>query len=192
MALSFDTANLVIESTASIPDLAAFHAALRDWEDSEEAAIYPVTHTWKALDLGGGAFFYQIDLINGWSLKFPNAGNYTITGNLGGTIVPVAGVYVERKTSAAFATTAVGGSGPTAGDVADAVWAHATAISFSDKMDICSRILRNKTITDPTTGLMTVYADDGVTPYLTAQLHEDTAQTQTYRGQGAEVRGRLQ
>jgi hypothetical protein len=75
--------------------------------------------------------------------------------------------------------------------IADAVWAHATAISFSDKMDICSRILRNKTVTDPTTGLMTVYADDGVTPYLTAQLHEDAAESQTYRGQGAEVRGRL-
>ena len=134
MALSFDTANLVIESTASIPDLAAFHAALRDWEDSEEAAIYPVTHTWKALDLGSGAYFYQADLINGWTLKFPNTGNYTITGNLGGSIVPVAGVYVERKTSAAFVTTAVGGSGPTAGDVADAVWAHSSAVQIEQRL----------------------------------------------------------
>jgi len=134
MALSFDTANLVIESTASIPDLAAFHAALRDWEDSEEAAIYPVTHSWKALDLGSGASFFQADLINGWTLKFPNAGNYTITGNLGGSIVPVAGVYVERKTSAAFATTAVGGSGPTAGDVADAVWSHSSATDIAIKL----------------------------------------------------------
>jgi hypothetical protein len=191
MALSFDTANLVIESTASIPDLAAFHTSLRDWEDGEVGAIYPVTHSWKALDLGSGAYFYGLDLTNGWTLKFPNAGNYTITGNLGGTIVPVAGVYVERKTSAAFATTAVGGSGPTAVDVADAVWSHSSATTLSDKMLICSRILRNKTVTDPVTGIMTIYNDDDITPYLTAQLHEDTAQTQTYRGQGAEVRGRL-
>jgi len=117
MALTFDAATLTIESTASITDLPAFHAALRDWEDSAAAAVYPVTHTWKALDLGG-AFFYQADLINGWKLKFPTPGNYTISGNLNATITPVAGVYVERKTSAAFATTAVGGSGPTAADIA--------------------------------------------------------------------------
>lgn len=120
MALTFDTANLTIESTASVLDLPAFHAALRDWEDSVEGAIYPVTHTWRALDLGG-AYFYQADLINGWKLKFPSAGNYTIAGNLNATIVPVAGVYVERKTSAAYTTTAIGGSGPSAADIAAAV-----------------------------------------------------------------------
>jgi len=125
MALTFDAATLTIESTASITDLPAFHAALRDWEDSAAAAVYPVTHTWKALDLGAGAFFYQADLANGWKLKFPTPGNYTINGNLNATITPVAGVYVERKTSAAFATTAVGGSGPTAADIAAAVIALA-------------------------------------------------------------------
>ncbi len=117
MALTFDTATLTIESTASITDLPAFHASLRDFEDSEEGAIHPVTHTWKALDLGG-AYFYQLDCINGWTLKFPNPGNYTITGNLNATITPVSGVYVERKTSAAYTTTAIGGSGPTAAEIA--------------------------------------------------------------------------
>ena len=124
MALTFDTANLLVLSTASITDLPTFHAALRDWEDSAVAAVYPVTHKWKALDLGGGAFFYQADFINGWQLKFPTAGNYTISGNLNATIVPVAGVYVERKTSAAYVTTATGGSGPSAADIAAAVWSY--------------------------------------------------------------------
>lgn len=122
MSLAFDAANLVIESTSSIIDLPAFHAALRDWEDSEIAAVYPVTHTWKALDLGGGAFFYQCDLANGWRLKFPNAGNYTIEGNLNGAIVPTTNVYVERKTSAAYTTTAIGGTGPSLDQIATAVW----------------------------------------------------------------------
>lgn len=124
MALTFLPGSLVIESDASILDLPAFHAELRDWEDSAAAAVHPVTHTWKAVSLGGGAFFYALDLINGWQLRFPTPGNYQISGNLGGTIQPVAGVYVERKTSAAFATTAVGGSGPSAESIADAVWAH--------------------------------------------------------------------
>jgi hypothetical protein len=80
---------------------------------------------------------------------------------------------------------------PTTTEISDAVWAHASATDLADKMLICSRIMRNKTVTDPTTGVMTVYADDGTTPYLTAQLYEDAAETQTYRGQGAEVRRRL-
>ena len=125
MSLTFNTATYTIESTASITDLPAFHAELRDWEDSEQGAIHPVTHTWKALDLGGGGYFYQADLLSPWVLKFPNAGNYTISGNLNATVVPVAGVYVERKTSAAYITTAVGGSGPSASDIAAAVWQRA-------------------------------------------------------------------
>lgn len=111
MALTFDWAGRVVESSASILDLPAFHAELRDAEDEEIGMIHPVIHTWKALDLGGGAFFYGLDFINGWVLKFPTPGNYEIAGNLGATIVPVASVYVERKTSAAYATTAVGAGG---------------------------------------------------------------------------------
>jgi hypothetical protein len=123
MALTFDWSNKIVESSASITDLLAFHDYLRAAEDDAIGMLYPVVHKWKALDLGG-AFFYQADFINGWTLKFPSAGNYTIIGNLNATIVPVAGVYVERKTSAAFVTTAVGGSGPTSSDIASAVWAH--------------------------------------------------------------------
>ena len=130
MSLTFNTATYTIESTASITDLPAFHAALRDWEDSEQGAIHPVTHSWKALDLGGGGYFYQADLLSPWVLKFPNAGNYTITGNLNATIVPVAGVYVERKTSAAYITTAVGGSGPSASDIAAALLAALNATTI--------------------------------------------------------------
>lgn len=126
MALTFDWANKVVESSSSITDLPAFHAALRDAEDDAVGMLYPTIHTWKALDLGG-AFFYQADFINGWQLKFPTPGNYTINGNLNAPIVPVAGVYIERKTSAAFSTTAVGGSGPSANDIAAAVVAAMNA-----------------------------------------------------------------
>jgi hypothetical protein len=105
MALTFNPATLVIDASASIPDLPAFHSELRDWEDSEGAAIHPVTHKYKRVDLGGGAFFHAVDLINGLRLRFPVSGNYTITGNLGAEIIPAPGVFVERKTSAAFATS---------------------------------------------------------------------------------------
>lgn len=121
VTISVDWPNKIIESTASILDLPTFHATLRDLEDDPTGMLYPVTHTWKALDQGGGAFMYQLDLINGFQLKFPNPGNYTITGNLKGAIIPVANVYVERERATAYITTAQGGSGPTAADIAEQV-----------------------------------------------------------------------
>jgi hypothetical protein len=39
--------------------------------------------------------------------------------------------------------------------------------------------------------LMTVFDDDDTTPLLTTQMYENAGETQTYRGRGAEVRGRL-
>jgi hypothetical protein len=127
--ISIDWQNKIVESTASILDLSVFHAALRDLEDDEAGAIHPVTHKWKALDLGGGAFFYQADLINGYTLKFIGAGPFEVSGNLNGTIVNT-GVQVERKTSAAFSTTAVGGSGPSAASIAAAVLAALNATTI--------------------------------------------------------------
>ena len=118
--ISIDWPNKIIESDSSILDLPAFHATLRDLEDDAAGAIWPVTHRWKALDLGGGAFFYQADLINGYALRFTGSGPFQINGNLRGSIVDT-GVQVERTTSAAFSTTAVGGSGPTAESIAAAV-----------------------------------------------------------------------
>ena len=118
--IAIDWPNKIIESDSSILDLPAFHATLRDLEDDAAGAIWPVTHRWKALDLGGGAFFYQADLINGYALEFIGAGPFQVNGNLKGLIVDT-GVQVERTTSAAFSTTAVGGSGPTAESIAAAV-----------------------------------------------------------------------
>ena len=75
---------------------------------------------------------------------------------------------------------------------AEAVWANATAVQVIDKLTLALAILRNKIVTDPTTGTMTIYADDGVTPLLTAQMYENTTLTQPYRGHGMEVRDMLQ
>ena len=118
--ISIDWPNKIIESDSSILDLPAFHATLRDLEDDAAGAINPVTHRWKALDLGGGAFFYQADLLNGYALKLTGDGPFQINGNLRGSIIDT-GVQVERTTSAAFSTTAVGGSVPSAESIAAAV-----------------------------------------------------------------------
>ena len=137
--ISIDWPNKIIESDSSILDLPAFHATLRDLEDDAAGAIHPVTHRWKALDLGGGAFFYQADLINGYALKFIGTGPFQISGNLKGSIIDT-GVQVERKTSAAYATTVVGGSGPSAESIAAAVLAALQATTIPVNIEAVNSI----------------------------------------------------
>lgn len=129
MTISIDWPNKLILSTASITDIVAFKDTIRDLEDDAEGILHDAVITYKRLDLGGGAYFHAVDAINGYQLKFPNPGNYTVVGNINAPIVPVAGVYVDRTKSAAFATVAGsgGGSAPTAEEVAAAVWDHAFA-----------------------------------------------------------------
>ena len=148
--ISIDWPNKIIESDSSILDLPAFHATLRDLEDDAAGAIHPVTHRWKALDLGGGAFFYQADLINGYALKFIGTGPFQISGNLKGPIIDT-GVQVERTTSAAFSTTAVGGSGTSAESIAAAVLAalQATEIPVNVESVNGQPIKGSGTETDP-------------------------------------------
>ena len=152
--ISIDWPNKIIESDSSILDLPAFHAALRDFEDDAAGAIWPVTHTWKALDLGGGAFFYQADLINGYTLRFTGSGPFQISGNLKGPIVDT-GVQVERTTSAAFSTTAVGGSGPSAESIAAAVVAalQATTIPVNNTLINGAQVIGDGSEANPWRGV---------------------------------------
>ena len=122
MTLTIDWTNKLVQSTASITDIVAFETAMRDFEESAIGILSPPIVTYKRLDLGGGAFFHGVDFVNGWQLTFPNPGTYAIIGNIGATIVPVAGVFVERTKAAAFATVAGGaGGGLTQADVREAL-----------------------------------------------------------------------
>jgi hypothetical protein len=78
----------------------------------------------------------------------------------------------------------------TSADPADLVLLIEGGATDADS-SLIAKILRNKLISDPTTGIMTLYDDDSVTPYLTAQLYKDAAGTTTYNGTGAERRQRL-
>jgi hypothetical protein len=58
-------------------------------------------------------------------------------------------------------------------------------------MSIVQKILRNKIITDSSTGKYTVYDDNGTSVLLEGNLWEDADGTQAYQGSGAERRDRL-
>lgn len=123
MALTANFSTLVITSDASITDVVAFHMDLRAIEDDAAAIIYPIIHTYKEVDLGGGAKFPAIKFINGWTLQF-GAGNWEVRGgNVEATINPVAGCYVKYTASAAYAVTSIGAGGATPADIASAVLA---------------------------------------------------------------------
>ena len=203
MTISIDWTNKLVLSTESITDVVIFKDTIREFEDDDVGMLYPAIITYKRIDLGGGAYMHAVDFINGYQLKFPNAGNYTVIGNINATIVPVGGVFVDRTKAAAFSTVAgTGGGSLTAAEVwahpartltdYSGVWSDSAAVSLTGKVEIATAILKNKTVTNPSNGLMTVYDVDGITPLLTAQLYEKADGSQTYRGQGAERREALQ
>lgn len=80
---------------------------------------------------------------------------------------------------------------PTAEDNAAATWGAAEAMQLIARQAIMEKILRNKTVTDPVTGQMVVYDDDGSTILFSCNLWENTQATQQYRGQGSDRRDRL-
>lgn len=80
-------------------------------------------------------------------------------------------------------------------DAAGAEWDEALVfidvpISNQDNINTLEQLLRNKTITDPATGVMTVFDDNG-SALFTANIFEDAGGTQAYRGQGAERKERF-
>jgi len=85
---------------------------------------------------------------------------------------------------AAYASLSSGVAVHRSGNYADVVVANT--------VELLRKIALNKTVTDPVTGLMTVFDDDDSTPLLNGALKEDVAETQPYRGRGAEVRRRLE
>lgn len=96
----------------------------------------------------------------------------------------------------AQAVSTSGGTGPTASEIASAVRSElstelAAVTDIQTKATLAAAILKNKTITNPTTGIMTVYASDNITPLYSAQLYETIDGSVTYRGQGAERREAL-
>lgn len=179
-----------------------------DWWLTGDNSKYPFPFITSGGDpLGGGVFsgvyvFMRNDL--GWRGVPPDVGDIQviIEGNFypydqnQAFFLPWPGVVTIIQSRVSQMTQAIlTGSGVTSQDkldIADTVWSHTTSVNLLDKTALALAILKNKTITNPTTGLMTVYSDDGTTPLLTAQLYEGITTSQPYRGQGAERREMLE
>lgn len=58
-------------------------------------------------------------------------------------------------------------------------------------IDILRKVMVNKFVTDPNTGLLTIYDDDNVSILYQGNIFEDVAGAQAYQGRGLERRDRL-
>ena len=67
----------------------------------------------------------------------------------------------------------------------------ARIIDSSGNLAEVAKLLKNRTETNPNTGVMTVFDDDDSTPLLTADIFEDVAGTQPYQGKGIDRKNRL-
>ena len=81
-------------------------------------------------------------------------------------------------------------------NIAEAVWCaltedHDMPGGFGEAIKFINIILRNKMITDPVTGLLSIYDDNGVL-LMQAQLYEDALGIQKYQAKGSDRRERLE
>ena len=113
-------------------DVNAFRLALKDIEDSEEGASFPDTHRHNtAVTLSGVTYARTFEIINGYTVTFEYLGTPYSVRCVGANhnladVKNVNPVSLIVGNSAGLITVATGGGGgPTAAEIAAAVWAAA-------------------------------------------------------------------
>lgn len=171
---------------------------LKDIEDSEEGSAFPDTHRHNTeVTLAGTTYARAVEIINGYTVLFEDVGTpYTVqcsgaNHNIGDVKVVNQVSLIIGNAAGLIVGSGGGGSSYTPAEVADAVWSHSSAVDVAAKLAIIQKILRNKTVTNPVAGTITVYDDNGTDVLFVAPLYEDVGGTQGYRGKGADRRDRL-
>ena len=164
-------------------DVNVLRLALKDLEDGEEGMPYPTTHNHNTeLTLSGVTYARSVEFINGYALTFEDTGSpYTVrcvgaNHNLADVTNYTSEVSLIIGNSAGLIVVSIGSGLSSAQD---------------ERLSRIEKFLRNKRITDPATGLQTVFDDDNSTPLGQGALFEDVAGATPYRGQGAERADRL-
>jgi hypothetical protein len=197
MKVSFDGPNRLMVVNPGTLELDVETDIYSDWKEwtliGDNGKYLPAMRTVggdpTTAGLALGATFF---LINGWRIRswegdhrLQVAGNlYTEEGD--SPYIPVLGAYtvtIESRISNLIDGLSRINELPTV----DEIWNSSPGLL----MQLAAKILQNKTITNPNTGQIIVFDDDGITPLLTANLFEDADGLQAYRGQGAERRERL-
>ena len=182
-----------ISGTLYEADTNVIRLALKTIEASAEGMPFEDIHLHNTeVTVAGITFFRTIEIINGYSLQFTPDAQWTVRlagsnnnfFDVGNGILVQNQVQVISQNSAGGQVIETGVSGLTSEE----------SVKL-DGIDITLTILRklqmNRMITDPTTGILTIYDDDDTTPLYTGNIWEDHLATQLYRGRGLEERERL-
>lgn len=122
-------------------DVDAFRLALKDIEDGDEGKVFPPTHRHNTqVTLSGVTYARTFEIINGYTVAFEYSGTpYTVrcvgaNHNIADvkTVNPVS--LIIGNSAGLIAVDTGGTSGPSAGDVANAVWAHSSAILMATRL----------------------------------------------------------
>ena len=129
-------------------------------------------------------FFGAMSAIDSASYFIDQSAVNLTLDNVGITPVRVIGGYLSRKDGSTIIA-------PTSGSIQMDPGRAYVARDVAVQLERTEKWLRNKRVTDPVTGLQTVYDDNGVTVLGQGALYENVAGTVPYRGQGAERSERL-
>lgn len=210
MSVTFDGPNKLVicaPGTTSL-DASQLYEDWKNWVLLGNAGYLPALRTVGGDPTVGAnrvaAYFF---LLNGWRVRPQEAHHtLTVTGSLvvdggGNCFVPTVGNYQVQVVQSvpvlaeAVSTSGGGGTAPSAEQVADAVWSKTLAVAAGNSAAALLRLVgdvtRNRVVTDPVAGTITVYDLDDVTVLYTAPLYADAAGTQPYTGEGADRRDRL-
>jgi hypothetical protein len=120
-------------------------------------------------------------------------GALTALGNATAALTGVGTVTPTIRASGELTATLTPFTDLSPQSLAAAVWgsvagAYTDPDTFGGQAAFLYALAHNKTVTDPAAGTFTVYADDGTTVLYVADLWENAAASQRYRGQGADRR----
>jgi hypothetical protein len=167
-------------------DVNAFRLALKDIEDDPEGMAQDDTHRHNGeVTLAGITYARSFEIINGYTVSFETLG--------GGAQYTVRCVNANHNIGDVTNWDAVNlVIGNAAGLIVNYVSSGSGLSTEQDqRLTRVEKFLRNKRITDPSTGKQTIYDDNGVDVLVQGDLFEDVAGAQPYRGQGAQRADRL-
>lgn len=140
--------------------------------------------------IGTGSVSADVTAKGSASADITVSGDLLTTANVGDSIWgALAASFNSAGTMGAIMNSIGSGTDP---------WATSLPGSYSGDqagalLYIMNQILRNKQKTDPATGIMTVYADDGTTVLFTANVFNDANGTEPYDGTvGVNLKDRLE
>jgi hypothetical protein len=163
-------------------DVNALRLALKDLEDDPEGMPFPDTHRHNTeIVLSGDTYARTFEIINGYTLEFED-GFYNV--KCIGANHNIADVMVQNCVSIIV--------GNSAGLIVRESGTTGLTPEESADLELVRKTMANKQVTDPVTGKLVVYDDDDASVYVEADIYEDAAATQPYRGQGVERRDKLQ